>query len=225
MPRTFFTSDTHFGHRNIIKYCNRPFIDDLYLEGDSRRYAVEAMNEFLIERWNSVVGKDDIVYHLGDFAYTGALGRAIELRLALNGKIHFIEGNHDAHALAMHEYRHRMGWSAYAVPFQSWHRINEVEVEGQRIVLCHYAMREWHHALRGTWHLFGHTHATLAPFGKSCDVGADNAGNIAPGFEFCPLSFEQIKAFMDQQPIGPHPGFENYWPGHPELERKSYSEV
>ena len=52
---TFFTSDTHFNHANIIRFCNRPFID------------VAQMNETLIANWNKVVGEDDTVFHLGDF--------------------------------------------------------------------------------------------------------------------------------------------------------------
>jgi calcineurin-like phosphoesterase family protein len=79
----FFTSDTHFGHVNVIQYCNRPFA------------SIEAMNDGLTERWNARVGTEDTVYHLGDFA----LGQKVlwpEYRKRLNGRIVFIEGNHDA---------------------------------------------------------------------------------------------------------------------------------
>jgi len=56
MAKVFFTSDTHFNHVNIIKYCSRPFS------------SVEEMNREMIARWNSVVGPEDTVFHLGDFA-------------------------------------------------------------------------------------------------------------------------------------------------------------
>lgn len=58
--RVFFTSDTHFNHTNIIKYCQRPFRD------------IYEMNETLIANWNNVVAPDDIVFHLGDFCLGGA---------------------------------------------------------------------------------------------------------------------------------------------------------
>ena len=80
----WFTSDTHFNHANIIKYCNRPFA------------SVEEMNEKLIENWNSVVGKDDLTWCLGDFCLGPDQKKHIpELVSKLNGRINLILGNHD----------------------------------------------------------------------------------------------------------------------------------
>ena len=75
-------ADTHFNHENIIKYCNRPFKD------------IEEMNESIIENWNSVIKKDDIVYHLGDFGF-GSLEDLKQIFDRLNGKKYLIMGNHD----------------------------------------------------------------------------------------------------------------------------------
>ena len=84
--RTFIIADTHFGHSNIIKYCDRPFV------------TTEEMDSKLIERWNSVVGKDDIVYHLGDFAL-GNMTKVSGYRKQLKGKIFLIQGNHDGYSI------------------------------------------------------------------------------------------------------------------------------
>ena len=76
------TSDTHFNHANIIKYCNRPF------------KGINEMNDVIIDNWNRIVKKDDIVYHLGDFF----LGSKFDLKNIvdrLNGIIYLIRGNHD----------------------------------------------------------------------------------------------------------------------------------
>lgn len=77
----WFTSDTHFGHRNIIKFCNRPW------------NTVEEMDNALIENWNKVVKPEDIVFHLGDFAFA-TNGRWKEIINSLNGHIYLIVGNH-----------------------------------------------------------------------------------------------------------------------------------
>ena len=58
--KVFFTSDTHFNHTNILKFCDRPFKN------------VEEMNETMIANWNCIVGMDDDVFHLGDFFLGGA---------------------------------------------------------------------------------------------------------------------------------------------------------
>lgn len=78
----YFISDTHFNHANIIKYCNRPFKE------------VEEMNEYIINRWNSVVNDKDIVYFLGDFCL-GNRETIIKLGSRLKGQKILIMGNHD----------------------------------------------------------------------------------------------------------------------------------
>ena len=81
-PKIFLIGDCHFGHHNIIKYCNRPFVD------------VEDMTRKQISYWNSVVGKNDIVYVVGDFALCGKQ-KIIEIGKQLNGRKRLILGNHD----------------------------------------------------------------------------------------------------------------------------------
>ena len=80
--KIFFTSDTHFTHNNIIKFCNRPFKD------------VEEMNQTLVDNWNKVVGPTDIIYHLGDFCFAGS-AEWHSIIGQLNGRIHLILGNHE----------------------------------------------------------------------------------------------------------------------------------
>ena len=83
--KIWITSDHHFGHANIIKYCNRPFKN------------VDVMNTIMIYRWNEAVSKDDLVIHLGDFALLSKSGTMLSfIRNFLNGTIIIIKGSHDA---------------------------------------------------------------------------------------------------------------------------------
>lgn len=86
MNNIWFTSDTHFGHANILTYENiaRPFKD------------LHEMSTALIERWNSVIKPNDTVYHLGDFCFGRANMHIAEL---LNGKKRLILGNHDTYPI------------------------------------------------------------------------------------------------------------------------------
>ena len=78
--KTFFIADTHFGDRNIFRYENRPFS------------CVDEMDTEMISRWNAVVHRYDIVYHLGDF---GGDGKETEILSKLNGIKYLVKGNHD----------------------------------------------------------------------------------------------------------------------------------
>src|SRR5579883_2407308 len=148
----FFTSDTHFGHGNIIKLCGRPFAN------------ASEMDELLIARWNETVAPGDTVYHLGDFCYRNEQGADAYLR-KLNGEIHLIAGNHDEKTLSLHAHL-----------FASVSLMLEIKPGGQRIVLCHYPMREWNGAWQGFVHFFGHVHVRLehSPCWHSLDVGLDS---------------------------------------------------
>ena len=144
----FFTSDTHLGHKNIIRYCNRPF------------KTIDEMNEAIIKKWNDIVNPCDTVYHLGDFSF----GDPICYRERLKGKIILIKGNHDFKLS-----------KAKLSCFESVHDMLQISVEKTVITLCHYAMRVWSKSHFNAWHLYGHSHGMLkGDWGKSYDVGVDN---------------------------------------------------
>lgn len=79
----WFTADTHFGHKNVIGFCNRPYTN------------VDEMNEDLIAKWNDSVQEGDTIYHLGDFAFLNKV-KTREIIERLNGDIILLKGNHDA---------------------------------------------------------------------------------------------------------------------------------
>jgi len=161
----FFTADTHFDHFNIIGYCQRPFS------------GLDEMNEALIAGWNAAVGPDDTIYHLGDFARR----RPEYFLRRLNGRKHLIIGSHDEDLLRLGAY------------FVEQTPLKETTIQGQRLVMCHYAMRVWAGSHHGSWLLYGHSHGNLPPVGKSWDVGVD-VNN------FRPLSWGDIKEIMASRP-------------------------
>ena len=81
--KVWFTSDLHFWHKNICKYCNRPY------------ETIEEMNEAIIANWNSVIKEDDVVFVLGDLGFCG-IEKLRHLMSQLKGKIFLIQGNHDS---------------------------------------------------------------------------------------------------------------------------------
>ena len=119
------------------------------------------MDEALAARWNEVVGPQDTVWHLGDFAVRVRPDRAAALLDALNGTKHLIGGNNDPPAI-----RALSGWASvrdYA----------EIEVDGRSLVLCHYPLRAWNGQHRGSLQLHGHSHGRLKPLLRQFDVGVD----------------------------------------------------
>ena len=170
MKRVFFSADFHLGHKNIIKYDNRPFKD------------MSHMNETIIANHNALVGENDDFYFLGDFCFN--MRDAESLLKRLNGNKYFIKGNHDNYEMVKlyKQYGTYLGG------------LTEITVNDQRIVLCHYAMRIWNRAHHGAWHLFGHSHGSLPddPHSLSMDVGI-NVHN------YVPLEFQDIARIMDKK--------------------------
>ena len=180
--KTFFSSDYHLGHANIIKYDKRPFKN------------VSEMNAAIIDNHNSVVSPKDEFYFIGDFAFSKNPDDIYRWMKQLNGIKYFIKGNHD-HTLT------RKIYSQYGTFLGD---MAEIYVNGQLITLNHYSMRVWNKSHHGAWHLYGHSHHSLPedPNSLSFDVGIN-------GWDYFPISFEQVSEKMatkNFKPIDHHTG-------------------
>jgi len=142
----FFTADEHYYHKNIIKYCNRPFKN------------LTEMHKELIKRNNEIVTKNDIVIHGGDFTFLNKYQDAQKIIDQLNGNHFFIRGSHDK-------------WMN-----QNYHEIWQRRINNNHIVVCHFAMIVWPKSHHNSILLFGHSHGRLNDIiqGKCYDIGVDN---------------------------------------------------
>ena len=130
----YFISDTHFGHVNVIRFCNRPYAD------------VDEMNEALVSNWNARVRGNDTVYILGDLFFRCENPQNILCRL--RGKKKLLLGNHDG------SWMHKVTISDY---FESVDTMLEVSDGQHGLTLCHYPMLSWKHARR-SYMIHGHIH-------------------------------------------------------------------
>ena len=171
----FYTADQHFGHTNIIKYCKRPWATS------------EEVDALLIERWNEVVGPDDTVFHLGDFALCGK-NAARSYFEQLNGTI-FILANRQHHDYSWLPVRSIDRWGRSAVgtpwihflpPLYTHNPLDFLDTVTPLIVLCHYPLQIWDRKYYGAWHLHGHSHGKLPRIPGRMDVGVDAVPNYAP---------------------------------------------
>ena len=134
----WFTSDTHFGHKNVLIHCNRPFSD------------IQEHDEELIRRWNEVVHPKDTVYHLGDICF-GGKEYTKDIISRLNGQLVLIIGNHD-HQSA----RYYIECGAHDV-FQ-WKEIKDLRYYITHYPFCHKLYSFDNEGFN--WKvLHGHTHA------------------------------------------------------------------
>lgn len=165
-----FTGCSHFGHKNILTYCNRPFSD------------VHEMDEEMIKRWNVVVKPGDTVFHLGDFGL-GNLEYLASILARLNGDIRFLMGSHDSQLKELE----KQGL-AEILGFQF-----TLSYEGKKVTMNHCSMRVWPASHYNAWHLFSHSHGKLAPFGKSFDIGVDS-------WSYAPVTWDEVCTKMDTLP-------------------------
>lgn len=183
--KLFFTSDTHFFHKNIIKYTNRPFTDAL------------EMNETLVANWNRVIPSDGVVFHIGDVSLTAKQPELEALLNRLNGTKYLIIGNHESDALGILA---KPYWAGIYDVAEIFIKDEEVSYEEQHIVMCHYPMIVWNCSHRGSWQLFGHVHGGLSNKGVikhsplQLDLGVEC-------HDYAPLSYQEVKEKITQQAL------------------------
>ena len=188
----FFSSDQHFYHSNVIKYCERPFS------------SVEEMNEAIVERWNEVVSPEDTIYVLGDFSLAR---RPVELFVPrLNGTKHLIAGNHDqCHPVISktptkltnsHKFYIDNGFASIALE-------GTVKIAGQTVLMHHmpYAgdhgeerYQKWRLKDQGQWLLHGHVHTVFKQREKMINVGVDV-------WNFYPVPIDTIADLIKAGPV------------------------
>lgn len=150
--KTFFVSDTHFGHNAVIRYSKRPWAN-----------ATE-MDAGLIEAWNAVVPGDGWVFHLGDVSFRKTAD-TLGILARLNGRKILMRGNHDS-GLA----------GACRSMFEAVYDYHEATIESIKVVMCHYPLESWNKMHYGSFHLHGHSHGNMPAFGRRMDVGVDCIG-------------------------------------------------
>lgn len=184
--KLFFTSDTHFDHFNIAKYCHRPFA--------SR----SEMNQALVEKWNSVVPEDGIVIHCGDFMLPHKEDSRLYLKHAskLNGEIYLCRGNHDMIKTGINEFG--------IAKFRAIVDMMIVSVEGIKILACHFPLL----AYPTDFHVFGHIH-TLKD-GTCHGIDGDVATKLRPTQydvgvdqnDYTPVSYWQLAEIFKLKACG-----------------------
>lgn len=177
MKNTFFTSDIHFGHKNIIRFC--PF---------TRPYeSIEDMTERIIEHWNYTVSHNDTVYILGDVSFFNPTISA-DIMDCLNGTKILVKGNHDLKNLKN---------NLFYRCFNEVHDYLEVKIRDHYFMMFHYPIWEWNKMHHGAIHLHGHVHGKpMGIPGKILDVGWDAHGRI--------LSYDDVVEMVKDKEVRKH---------------------
>jgi calcineurin-like phosphoesterase family protein len=178
---TWFTSDHHFGHANVIKYDNRPFSN------------VDEMNRELVSRWNKKIQPGDLVYYLGDFSMSPFFVKTI-LPL-LNGEKVLVAGNHDRC------FKMATKWMDFykEYGFKEIHHELNITLSEKDVLLCHFPYRTGqtlnYQTVRpkdeGKWLIHGHNHLTWKQKDKQINVGVCQ-------WDYYPVSQAEIEALITE---------------------------
>jgi calcineurin-like phosphoesterase family protein len=164
--KKWITSDLHFGHTNIMKFCpdTRAGFKD-----------VEDMREKMIDEWNRCVAPDDETFILGDFAFLPSKD-AIAILRRLNGSKILIEGNHD---------RKLLNDPVFRKEFREVHTYLRHVHNKQLVIMFHYPIHEWDQMHRGAVHFYGHVHGDRTGLEKyrARDAGFDATGRVVSGLD------------------------------------------
>lgn len=171
----WFTSDHHFGHTNIIKYCERPFRD------------AEEMDFIMAENWNSVIHPDDTVYYVGDLALHYTINEATELVHSLNGYKILIRGNHDDRLFRPNEW--------LKVGFSEVHTQRSIQIGSYKNVIIAHHPRNYATDTLTHYRVNGHVHTSWKTKGRSLNVSVD-VHNFMPVSELDVLDYFST---MEQQ--------------------------
>ena len=165
----YFTADTHFGHENVIRFCDRPFS------------SANEMDEAMIANWNARVRGNDTVYVLGDMFFRSTNAETILQRL--KGKKRLIVGNHDGSWITKFDY------ARYFVSVDSFLETSD----GQHsLTLCHYPLLSWKHARR-SYMIHGHIHNDKTADFWPLIAARDNVLNAGVDVNgFCPVTFDEL---------------------------------
>lgn len=163
---TLFTADSHFGHRNILKYDK------------TRNHftSLEEHDEHLIEQWNQTVGPGDTVYHLGDFTFSSDWKKYYD---RLKGNIHLILGNHD---------------KKFPGGFASIQDV--LYLKNENLFLSHYPHYSWNKSYHGVIHLFGHVHETFKFVPGLDPMTNKNLNVGVTWHKFRPISLDEVRGIF-----------------------------
>jgi len=202
--KIFFGSDFHLSHKQPFIWQARGF------------NSIEEHANFIIDETNKVVGEDDILFYLGDFSLNSTPDETrAYFRRFKTKHIYYIWGNHESNTWAIYQDAIREKFKGLPfVPPEVYHFTWEnvtffgkslmVNINGQIVILSHFAHYIWDTMQHGAWNICGHSHgncAELVPeaaFGKVLDVGVD----VAVKLNASPVvSFEEVEEILYKKAI------------------------